>query len=123
MHFHRHVENLIANLRGLPEDYSSTKVRPSIELGNLIEVIEHQHPFETETLEGVIMQNWRQIVGEGNAYRCCPQRLTADGRKLVITAANPVIRQELLFRKRQLLDRIRALPRASAILDLVIRTQ
>lgn len=117
MRFRRHVENLIANLRGLPEDTSPPQYKHATGLDSLISVLEEKHAIHRETPERIIMRHWRAIVAE-DADRCCPEKLDPAGR-LVIRVANPVVRRELAFREREIVDRIRALDGCQGVRALV----
>ena len=73
------------------------------------------------TSEGEIAGNWSKIVGRDLASKCAPDRLTADGL-LVIHASSAAVRQELSFRKRQILKVVQDLPRCGQVRDLSLRT-
>lgn len=119
MKFSRHVENLIANLRGLPEQYGRSRPRPATQLDTLLETVLERYRVGEPTPEQRIIENWKQVVGERTAHRCRPERIDRQNR-LVIVAANSVIKQELLFGKRAILMRIRALPDCGHISDITV---
>lgn len=119
--FSRDVENLIADFRGLPTDMSRSRLRETRGLGGLMEQILHKYRIGMATPEDAIRQAWPEIVGEGNATFCHPLRIDRE-RTLVIGVSNPVVRQELLFHKAVILQRIRAIPAAQHITDVSIRT-
>ncbi|MBE2216353.1 MAG: DUF721 domain-containing protein [Opitutaceae bacterium] len=119
--FSRDVENLIAELRGLPTDLSRSKLRQTRGLGDVVEQLLHKYRIGMATPEDAIRQAWHEIVGEGNATFCHPLRIDRE-RTLVIGVSNPVVRQELLFHKATILQRIRAIPAAHHITDVAIRT-
>ena len=120
MPFSKHAEALISDLRGLPAPRSRARVRSgTVPLENLVEVALKNYKVGERTVEETIMKNWRAIVGEKTAHRCSPQRI-APGQRLVINAPNSVVRQELQFRKRELLRTIRALPDCERINDILL---
>lgn len=119
MQFGRHVENLIANLRGLPEDYGRSRPRPAMQIDNLLEVVLERYRIGCPTPEERIIEHWREVVGERTAHRCRPERIDRQNR-LVILAANSVIKQELLFQKRAILKRIQSLPDCRHISDIIL---
>lgn len=119
MHFRRDVENLIADLRGLPNSRSRAKVRAATPLDNIVEVIFERYQIGQDNLENVIMQHWKDIVGEKTAHRCRPQRLV-NNQRLIILAGNPVIRQELQFSQGKILRKLHTLPGCQCIRDVVI---
>lgn len=119
--FNRQVENLIAEFRGLPTDDSRSRLRDTRGLNDLMEQILHKYRIGMSTAEDAIRQAWNEIVGEGNAGFCHPLRIDRE-RVLVIGVSNPVVRQELLFHKALILQRVRAIPAAHHIQDITVRT-
>lgn len=119
--FSRQVENLIADFRGLPTDTSRSKLRETRGLGAVVDQLLHKYRIGMATPEDAIRQAWPEIVGEGNATLCHPLRIDRE-RTLVIGVSNPVVRQELLFHKAMILQRVRAIPAAQHITDVAIRT-
>jgi hypothetical protein len=109
MEYPRQTNNLIATLRGLPEDHSVAKLRPAYELGNLIEVLEQKYKIGQTKIEDLIAQNWKQIVGEQAAHRSNPQKVIG-GAILLVQLSNPVLLQELRFKQNDILAHIHRLP-------------
>ncbi len=114
MKFPREVENLIANLRSLPEDEGRSTLRQSYPIDSLIEVILKRYKIGKPTSEEAIMANWSKIMGDDNAHRCSPQRLDEAGT-LLVAVNNPVLRRELMFQRTSILKKIRALPECAHI--------
>ncbi len=121
MNFPRHVQNLIANLRGLPEQRGWSKPREMLPLDSVVETLVEKYNIGQEGVEETLMRNWRSAVGGHTAHRCRPQRLIDGGSRLLVFAANAVIRQELEFRKSAIVAKLRELPGCSGIRDLVVR--
>ncbi len=118
--FPREAQNLIAAFKGLPPDKSRSiprKIRP---LDALIEDLQKKFQWEEKSTEQVIMENWRQIVGEKAAHRARPGQLVR-GKTLVITVTNSILRQEMSFSQNNILSRIRRLPGCQDIREVVIR--
>jgi len=120
MQFSREVNNLIANLRGVPEDRGRSRLRDAKPVDSVIEVILERYKIGQPTPEEIIVKHWKDIVGEETAHRARPMKIV-NGKQLVILAANSVIKQELLFAERQILKRVRALPECAGIRDVTIR--
>ncbi len=118
--FSRDVENLIADLRGLPRDGSRSKLRETTSAGNLVERLLHKYRIGMATPEEAVRDAWNEIVGEANATFCHPLRIDRD-RVLIVGVSNPVVRQELLFHKAVVLERIRAIPACHHIEGVVFR--
>lgn len=64
--------------------------------------------------ERVILEQWKEVVGEAFAGRCKPRRLSPDGT-LWLEVSNPVVRQELNLLAPRLLLRVRQLPGCGAV--------
>ncbi len=118
--FSRHVENLIANLRGVPEDYSPI-VRETKDMGGVLDKILDRHKIGVNSLEDRIRENWTQIVGPGNASHCNPVRIERE-RTLIISVSNPIIRQELQFNKSLVLKNLKSVRNGNRILNVVFKS-
>lgn len=70
--------------------------------------------------EEVIAAEWVYLVGEHNAKHANPWRLDR-GKRLFVLVNNPVIKQEMQFNKKLLLNRINQLPGCSEIYQIVFR--
>ena len=120
MHFPRETSNLIANFRGIPEDRGRSRERPAFAIGNLIEVLEERYKLGQEKIEDTIGRHWKDLVGEHAAHRSCPLKVVG-GAVLLIQVANPVLRQEMQFKIKDILARIHRLPGGGAIQALNFR--
>ena len=118
--FSRHAENLIANLRGVPEDYSPI-VRETKDMGDVFDRILQRYKIGVESLEDRIRDNWSQIVGPANALHCSPVRIERE-TTLIIAVSNPIIRQELQFNKSILLKNLRSIKNGRQIRAVVFRS-
>lgn len=106
--FSRDVENLIAQFRGLPKDLSRSTLRETKGLDFLIDGCVKSYKIGEDHHTDQIMANWKSIVGEKNAHRCCPKTLIRGN--LLISVANSVVRSELQFNRSQIIEKIKALP-------------
>ncbi len=120
MRFPRHIENLVANLRGLPEDRNRSILRPTYPIDTLLEVIVEQYRIGQERPVEVIMRDWKNIMGAENAPRCRPIRMEGD-RRLIVAVANPTLRQELQFQRGMILNRLRRLSGCGDIEEIQFR--
>jgi len=120
MEYSRRTNNIIASLRGLPQDHSIAKLRPAYTLGNLIEVLEERYKLGQSKVEDLIAQHWNEIAGQHAAHRSSPQRVVGNSI-LLIQVSSPVLRQEMQFNQRQILDRIHKLPGGGVIKALNFR--
>lgn len=106
--FSREIENLIAQFRGLPKNLSRSTLRESKGIEGLIDKCVKSYKIGEAHPTDHIMANWKEIVGAKNAHRCSPK--TFSRGSLIVTVANPVIRNELQFNRLQIMKRIQALP-------------
>ncbi len=120
MAFSPEAERLISSLRGLPSDDGVRVHQAPLPLDRLIEVTLKNYRIGEQRLEETIMRQWKCIVGEKWAERCAPVRLQ-NRRRLHVYAANSVVRNELLFRKREILGRLRKLPGCEDIRDIIFQ--
>lgn len=120
MQFSRDANSLIADLRGIKYKRSPARLRDVVQLENLVEVILQKHRIGKASVEDTIMAKWRDIVGEQTAHRCRPHKII-DGKKLIIITTNAVLRQELMFRKTDILRKVRALPECGTVREIVVR--
>jgi len=118
--FSRHAENLIANLRGVPENYSPI-VRETRDMGVIFDKIIERYKIGVESLEDRIRENWAEIVGPANANHCSPVRIERES-VLIIAVSNPIIRQELQFNQSILLKNLRSIQDGRRIRSVVFRS-
>lgn len=121
MEYPRPTNNLIAALRGLPEDHSVAKFRPAFQLGALIEVLEVRYKIGEEKIQDLIAKHWIELVGEHAAHRSSPQRVVGKSI-LLVQVGNPMLRANLEFEKKKILDRIHRLPGGGAIQAINFRS-
>jgi hypothetical protein len=119
--FSRQVENLIANLRGFPEDTGRSRLRPTRSIDELVEKMLVKHRIGKSSPEETIRDAWAQIVGESNQQFAHPSRIDRE-RCLVVAVSDAVVRQELQFNKKLLIKRIRSLAGCDGIREIALRS-
>lgn len=119
--FRKSVERLIANFRGIPENYPGEAQKTERPMADVLERVLNRYNIGKETLEDRILQKWPHIVGPANAPHCSPSRIDR-GRTLIISVSNPVIRQELQFHTRGILQNIHHLEDGKKIRSLVFKS-
>jgi len=134
-HFPRSTRNLLALLRGLPEEQSPlaetvvakahgsettaqkrlrteeaafTTNREFSTLSDIEKILRSRGIF-SGSAQAVIRENWGKIVPAALAQRCSPIELRDGLTLLVIACENALVRQEIEFKKRTILKKIRAL--------------
>lgn len=120
MPFPRHVENLIASFRGFPPNKSKSRPRETAPIGELVSGILEKYRIGLPSREETIMQNWETIVGAANVSFVHLLKIEND-RRVLVAVTNPIVRQELFFHRKLILQRIQALPGCGEIRDLVLR--
>ena len=118
--FSRQAENLIANLRGVPEDFSPI-VRETVNLDVVCDKILRKYKIGVESLEDQIREKWIQIVGPANSIHCNPIRIE-NNSVLFIAVSNPIIRQELQFNQAIILRNLACIENGNQIRRIVFRS-
>ncbi len=107
--FSRNVLNLLANLRGLPEDRGRSTDRELKSLDEAMGEAFRKMRLDKPVPEDAIIAHWAELLPMKLARRSAPLKVV-DGGRLVIQCENSVIKTELRFRERALLAKIRELP-------------
>ena len=115
------VLKLLNAFRSLPESESRPRGRDPKSLSDAVTEVVKKYSLEEPRPEQKIVENWTAIVGEAFAGRCGPKRITHDG-KLVIQVMGATARQELAFRKRDILAAVRKLPGCRIIKAVTLMT-
>ena len=121
MKFSRYVENLIANLRSLPENIDKSTSQPPFKIEGLIESLIQEYNIGELRLEENIISHWRNIMGDTNADRYRPQRVDKKNR-LIIAVSNPILRQELIFQQNDILKRIKKIDGCKNINGIIFKS-
>jgi len=107
--FSRNVLNLLANLRGLPEDKSRSTSRDSVSIDDAVTQAFQKLRLDKPVPEDAIVASWHKLLPAKLAKRCAPLRVIEDGR-LMIQCESAVIKSEARFFEKSLLEKIRQLP-------------
>ena len=141
MPFNRYEENLIANLRGLPQnfglaiygrcgrpynprgsrEYLSDKgaTPPCLPLKVLVDRFVEHYDLHHVRPETVLLRHWHTIIGGNYAQACRPKKILFN-RKLLITVFDAVVRSELSFQRRSILKRLKQWPELETIEEIVL---
>lgn len=117
--FSREVENLIAGLRGVPEDEGRSRRRPTKELGPLIDHLLIKYRISHDSLEHSIREKWPELVGVANATYSHP--VVVERGQLLVLVSHAVVRNELFLHRLQILGQLRKLPGCAGIKGLTLR--
>lgn len=107
--FSRTVMNLMANLRGLPEDRSRATDRPMQSLDEAVQQAFKKLRLDKPVPENAIVAHWHELLPAKLGRRCAPLRVQEGGR-LVVQCENAVVRSEVRFHERAMLAKIKMLP-------------
>ncbi|HLS27909.1 MAG TPA: DUF721 domain-containing protein [Opitutales bacterium] len=104
----------------MPPDRSRSTLRESQPIGELVSEVLEEYRIGLPSIEETITQNWDTIVGAANAGFVDLLKIE-NGRRVLIAVSNPIVRQELFFHRKLILDRIRELPGCSGIRSILLR--
>lgn len=105
----REARNLLANLRGHPEEGSRSTEREVGTLDSAIDAAVRRLGVDRPIPEHAISAAWSRLLPPPIARRSSPLRILPDG-KLLIHCESPVVRAEAAFHAKALLAKVRELP-------------
>jgi hypothetical protein len=118
--FSRAVENLIADLRELPESKSRAKNRKPSELGTLVDELLVKYRISHDSLEHSIREKWPELVGVANASYSHP--IAVERNLLVVLVSHAVVRNELFQHRETIMEKLKQLPGCAHLKGLALRT-
>lgn len=149
-HFPRATRNLLALLRGLPEEQSPnpetivakkgggeslarkrkrveeaaySSDREFVTPAGTLEQILKSHGIFSGSTQSVIRDNWGKIIPAALVRRCAPAEIRDNWTTLVIACESSIIRQQLEFRKRTILKKVRELSGAENIKKIILTNE
>ena len=111
---------MIAALRGLPPDRSVSRLRETKPVSQLVSDVMEKYRVGMPSREDTIIQNWEQIVGAANTQYAHLLRIENE-RRVFVAVTHNVVRQELFFHRKLILQRIQALPGCKDLRELILR--
>ena len=118
--FSRSIENLIASMRGLPNDDSRSRPRREQPLADVIDKLLHKYKVGVDAPDHTIRQHWAEIVGSANAAYSHPVKIDTKG-KLLVLVSHAVVRDELRLLETIILQRVRQLHGCEKVAGLTVR--
>lgn len=118
--FSRAVENLIADLREVPESRSRARNRKTAELASLVDELLVKYRISHDSLEHSIREKWPELVGVANASYSHP--ITVERNLLVVLVSHAVVRNELFQHREGIMEKLKQLPGCGHIKGLSLRT-
>ncbi|WP_404421564.1 DUF721 domain-containing protein [Nibricoccus sp. IMCC34717] len=119
--FSRVAEELIAELRGVPEQTPGRmRRRPTLELNELVQKLLVKHRIGIDGPEDAIRQHWAELVGPANAQYSHPLEIDPKGRLLVLVS-HAVVKNELFMHREAVAEKIRQLKGCEGVRSLHLR--
>jgi hypothetical protein len=113
--FPRRVENMIADLRGLPPNQSSTIRRIEKSMGNVMQQWLQKHlPESLLGLEEIIGHHWSEIIGSALADYCQPYKVI-QAHILVVAVTNSIAQHALMLQRETILKQLHDMPECRRI--------
>ena len=113
--------DLVSSFMNLPQDRAERKMKHPLAMVDLVEKVwEDWGIGEEQTIESLISGNWEKIVGRDMASKCAPTNLSKDGKTIQIRAASSTIKQELTFRRTEILKKIQSVKGCNTVTQLRI---
>ena len=114
------TERLIANFRGLPPPRYLLREKSMQGVGDLIDQIIEKYKIQAPKVEDIIRDNWGIIIGARFMNKCEPAKILSEDT-LLIKVMNPIIRQELEFVKKQILENLQCIRGCEGIHRIAFR--
>ena len=114
------TERLLASFRGLPPPNHVLRPHTMQGIDGLVGNLLERYKVEEPKVEDTIRDNWGLIIGARFMNSCEPAKLFG-GDNLLIKVANPMVRQELEFIKRQILENLQSIPGCEGIQRIAFR--
>ncbi len=119
--FSRLAEELIGDLRGLPDETPrGMRKRATKPLAELVESLLVKHQIGRDSPEQTIRDRWSEIVGPANAHYSHPAMIDERG-KLTVLASHSVVRNELFLHRKLIVEKIQKIPGCAHVRSLLMR--
>lgn len=119
--FSRLAESLIGDFRGIPDQTPhGQRRRPTLHAKESIARLLVKHRIGQEGPEDTIRHAWADLVGAANAHYSNPVSIDGSG-KLLVMVAHAVVKNELFHNRKQIAERIRALPGCGAVQSILLK--
>jgi hypothetical protein len=116
--FSRRVENMIADLRGLPPSGSCAVERSEKLMGDVMQRWLKEHvPESLLRLEEIVEHHWPEIVGPALVNYCQPRKIVR-GSVLVIAVANSVAQHALMLKRDEILRQLQQMPQCRQLVEI-----
>lgn len=117
--FSKKQEAIIANFLGVPNRDCNFSQKEPMRIEDLVVHFVERYDLERPKPEQILVESWDTVFGSFSE-RCYPVKLTDSGT-LIVSVTNSTLRAEIIFKKNEILQRIKQLKYCEEIQDLVIR--
>lgn len=117
--FSKKQEAIIANFLGVPNRDCNFSQKEPMRIEDLVVHFVERYDLERPKPEQILVESWDTVFGSFSE-RCYPIKLTDSGT-LIVSVTNSTLRAEIIFKKNEILQRIKQLKYCEEIQDLVIR--
>lgn len=117
--FSKKQEAIIANFLGVPNRDCNFSQKEPMRIEDLVVHFVERYDLERPKPEQILVESWETVFGSFSE-RCYPIKLTDSGT-LIVSVTNSTLRAEIIFKKNEILQRIKQLKYCEEIQDLVIR--
>ena len=117
--FSKKQEAIIANFLGVPNRDCNFSQKEPMRIEDLVVHFVERYDLERPKPEQILVESWDTVFGSFSE-RCYPVKLTDSGT-LIVSVTNSTLRAEIIFKKNEILQRIKQLKYCDEIQDLVIR--
>ncbi|MBC9888910.1 MAG: DUF721 domain-containing protein [Opitutae bacterium] len=119
--FNQQAMNLIADFQGLPITNTRASMGKDLGLDTIMDRLIVRFQIQGARPEETIAAHWMTIVGERFAQHSFPVRLDR-GTRLFVAVSNSVVRQEMWFRRKEILERLKIILKGTEIREIVLRS-
>ena len=119
--FNQQAMNLIADFQGLPITNTRASMGKELGLDAIMDRLIERFQIHGARPEETIAAHWMTIVGERFAQHSFPVRLDR-GRRLFVAVSNSVVRQEMWFRRKEFLKRLKIILKDTEIREIILRS-
>lgn len=117
--FSKKQEAIIANFLGVPNRDCNFSQKEPMRIEDLVVHFVERYDLERPKPEQILVESWETVFGSFSE-RCYPIKLTDSGT-LIVSVTNSTLRAEIIFKKNEILQKIKQLKYCEEIQDLVIR--
>ena len=117
--FSKKQEAIIANFLGVPNRDCNFSQKEPMRIEDLVVHFVERYDLERPKPEQILVESWDTVFGSFSE-RCYTIKLTDSGT-LIVSVTNSTLRAEIIFKKNEILQRIKELKYCEEIQDLVIR--